>query len=103
MMRDSDKAALALHRFGFGPRAESIAVIASDPQGALAAELDRPNAGQIVDPGLLSSDAAFRAVFEFNAARAAQAKLAAHPSGAANPGMEPVGDKAEKSTPGEPD
>jgi uncharacterized protein (DUF1800 family) len=103
MMRDSDKAALALHRFGFGSRAETIAVIASDPQGALAAELDRPNAGQIVDPGLLSSDAAFRAMFEFNAARAAQAKLAAHPAGAANPGMEPVSDKAEKSTPGEPD
>ena len=103
MMRDADKAALALHRFGFGPRAETIAVIASDPQGALAAELDRPNAGQIVDPGLLSSDAAFRAVFEFNAARAAQAKLAARPAGAGNPGMEPVSDKAEKSTPGEPD
>jgi uncharacterized protein (DUF1800 family) len=102
-MRDSDKAALALHRFGFGPRAETIAVIASDPQGALAAELDRPNAGQIVDPGLLSSDAAFRAMFEFNAARAAQAKLAARPAGASNPGMEPVSDKAEKSTPGEPD
>jgi uncharacterized protein (DUF1800 family) len=103
MMRDADKAALALHRFGFGPRAETIAVIASDPQGALAAELDRPNAGQIVDPGLLSSDAAFRAVFEFNAARAAQAKLAAHPAGVGNPGMELVSDKAEKSTPGEPD
>ncbi len=102
MMRDADKAALALHRFGFGPCADTIAVIASDPQGALAAELDRPNAGQIVDPGLLSSDAAFRAVFEFRAARAAQAKLAAHPAGAGNPGMEPVGDKAEKSTSGEP-
>ena len=74
MMRDTDRAVLALHRFGFGPRAETIAVIASDPRGALAAELDRPNAGQIVDPGLLSSDAAFRAVFEFRAARAAQAK-----------------------------
>jgi uncharacterized protein (DUF1800 family) len=103
MMRDADKAALALHRLGFGPRAETIAVIASDPQGALVAELDRPNAGQIVDPGLLSSDAAFRAVFEFNAARAAQAKLAAHPAGAGNPGVEPVSDKAEKSTSGEPD
>jgi uncharacterized protein (DUF1800 family) len=103
MMRDADKAALALHRFGFGPRAETTAVIAADPQGALAAELDRPNAGQIVDPGLLSSDAAFRVVFEFNAARAAQAKLAAHPAGAGNPGMEPVSDKAGKLTRGEPD
>ena len=33
-------AALALHRFGFGPRAGSIAAIASDPRGALLAELD---------------------------------------------------------------
>jgi uncharacterized protein (DUF1800 family) len=103
MMRDADKAALALHRFGFGPRAETIAVIASDPQGALAAELDRPNAGQIVDPGLLSSDAAFRAVFEFRAARSAQAKLARSPAEAGKPGMDRVGDEAEKSTPSEPD
>ncbi len=102
MMRDWDKAALALHRFGFGPRAETIAAIAADPRGALAAELDRPNAGQIVDPGLLSSDAAFRAVFEFNAARAAQAKLARSSAGAGQPGMDPAGNKAEKSTPGEP-
>ena len=102
-MRDTDRAVLALHRFGFGPRAETIAVIASDPRGALAAELDRPNAGQIVDPGLLSSDAAFRAVFEFRAARAAQAKSAQSPAEAAKPGMEPVSDKADKSTPGEPD
>jgi uncharacterized protein (DUF1800 family) len=100
MMRDSDKAALALHRFGFGPRAETIAAIASDPQGALAAELDRPNAGQIVDPGLLSSDAAFRAVFEFNAARAAQAKSAQSPTEAAKPGVESVGYKAEKPASG---
>ena len=34
-------AALALHRFGFGPRAGSIAVIASDPRGALLADIER--------------------------------------------------------------
>ena len=43
------EAALALHRFGFGPRAGSIAAIASDPRGALLAELDRPGAGLITD------------------------------------------------------
>jgi uncharacterized protein (DUF1800 family) len=32
-------AALALHRFGFGPRAGAIAAIASDPRGALLASL----------------------------------------------------------------
>ena len=39
-------AALALHRFGFGPRAGSIAAIASDPRGALLAELDKPGTGR---------------------------------------------------------
>ncbi len=102
MAADPDKAALALHRFGFGPRAGSIAAIASDPQGALAAELDRPNAGQIVDPGLLSSAAAFRAVFEFNAARAAQAKLVRPGSEAAEPGVGPATQTADKPAAGEP-
>ena len=41
------EAALALHRFGLGPRAGSIAAIASDPRGALIAELDRAGAGRI--------------------------------------------------------
>ena len=43
------EAALALHRFGLGPRAGSIAAIASDPRGALLAELDRPGAARIAD------------------------------------------------------
>jgi uncharacterized protein (DUF1800 family) len=76
MARDPDKAVLALHRFGFGPRDGTIAAIAGDPQGALLAELDRPTAGRIADPALLSSAAAYRTVFEFNAKRAAEAKLA---------------------------
>ena len=48
-------AALALHRFGLGPRAGSIAAIASDPRGALLAEIEKPGAGQIVNPELLTS------------------------------------------------
>jgi uncharacterized protein (DUF1800 family) len=35
------EAALALHRFGFGPRVGSIAAIAADPRGALLADIDR--------------------------------------------------------------
>jgi uncharacterized protein (DUF1800 family) len=58
-------AALALHRFGVGPRAGSIAAIASDPRGALLAELDRPDAGRIADPELPTSGAAARAALEF--------------------------------------
>ena len=40
MACDPREAALALHRFGFGPRAGSITAIASDPRGALGIELE---------------------------------------------------------------
>lgn len=66
------QAAAVLHRFGLGPRPGSIAAIASDPRGALLAELDRPGAGRIDDPSLLSAAAASRAVFEYNAERQAE-------------------------------
>ena len=65
---------MALHRFGFGPRPGGIAAIAADPRGALLAELERPDAGLIVGAGLPSSAAANRAVFEYNAERAANDK-----------------------------
>src|SRR6202011_499022 len=74
MAFDPREAVLALHRFGLGPRSGSIAAIAADPRGALLAELERPNAGQIRNPDLPSSAAANRAVFEFNAERAANDK-----------------------------
>jgi uncharacterized protein (DUF1800 family) len=79
-------AALALHRFGLGPRAGSIAAIASDPRGALAAELDKPGAGQIVNAELLTSAQAARLAFNFNQKRQAQqiaARMAAEEKGAA--------------------
>lgn len=71
------QAALALHRFGFGPRPGGIAAIASDPRGALLADLDRPEAGQILvrHPDLMSGAAASRAVFEFNAERLAKDRV----------------------------
>ena len=58
-------AALALHRFGFGPRAGSIDAIASDPRGALLAEIEKPGAGQIVNPELLTSAQAARLNFSY--------------------------------------
>src|SRR5215470_13697058 len=64
-------AALALHRFGFGPRVGSIAAIAADPRGALIAELDRPGAAIITNPDLLSSGDAARAMFDFRQERRA--------------------------------
>src|ERR1700680_2993448 len=76
MARDPKaEAALALHRFGFGPRAGTIAAIASDPRGALLAELDRPNAGRIPDAALMSSGAAGRWASDFFAERAAKQRL----------------------------
>jgi uncharacterized protein (DUF1800 family) len=63
---------LALHRFGLGPRPGSIAAIASDPRGAVIAELDRPGAGRIDNPALMTSAQAARAAFEARAARQAQ-------------------------------
>jgi uncharacterized protein (DUF1800 family) len=73
MARDPKaEAALALHRFGFGPRLGSIASIASDPRGALLAELDRPGAGRITNPDLLDSGEAARAAFNFRQERRAQ-------------------------------
>jgi len=75
MTQDPRGAALALHRFGFGPRAGTIAAIASDPRGALLAELDKPNAGKIPDAGLMSGGAASRMTSDFIAERAAKQKL----------------------------
>ena len=69
------EAALALHRFGMGPRPGSMAAIAADPRGALIAELERASASEIAIPGL-SSAKAFRAVNEANAKRQAKAIVA---------------------------
>ena len=71
MAHDPKSAALALHRFGLGPRRGSIAAIASDPRGALLAELDRPDIGQIASANLMDSAHAVRAAFEFRAERRA--------------------------------
>src|ERR1700738_1268644 len=67
MALDPRGAALALHRFGFGPKAGSIAALAPDPLGALLADLDAPNAGQIANADLPSSGAEARSLFENNA------------------------------------
>ena len=63
------QAALALHRFGLGPRAGSVAAIASDPRGALIAELDRAGAGRLAAAELMSSGAAMRKAVEFRQAQ----------------------------------
>ena len=71
-----EAAALALHRFGFGPVGDSITAIAADPRGALLADLDRPKAGRLDPANLPSSGGAARQAFEFRAAQSAKQKLA---------------------------
>jgi len=70
------EAALALHRFGFGPVAGSIAAIADDPRGALLADLERAGAGRVAAAQLPNSAQAARSLFEFRAERLAKEKLA---------------------------
>jgi len=85
------QAALALYRFGLGPRAGSIAGIASDPRGALLAELDGAGAGRIGNADLLASGTAARVAFAFQQAQRAARQAerapqqAAAPSGGASP------------------
>src|SRR5258705_13594786 len=90
------EAALALHRFGVSPRPGSIAAIASDPRGALLADLDRVSAGRISDADLLPSGPAWRAAFAYQesqrlARRAERAMQQANAQGAAgaSPDMKP--------------
>jgi len=70
-------AALALHRFGFGPVRDQIAALAEDPRGAVLADLERPQAGRVAAANLPSSGEAARALFDYRAEQTAKTKLAA--------------------------
>jgi len=70
------EAVLALNRFGMGPRPGSIAAIASDPRGALLADLERHSATLATAATLPNTARAFRAVNEANARRQAKAVAA---------------------------
>jgi len=72
MSLDPRAAALALHRFGLGPRPGSIAELASDPRGALLAELDRPDAALISSPEQMTAPQSARAAFEYLAEQRAR-------------------------------
>ena len=103
------EAALALYRFGLGPRAGSIAAIASDPRGVLLAELERPGAGLLTDHGLPTTAAAARATFEFQqrqrAARQAEQRVAQRTrqnAGGATPQDDPQMSMPPAEQPGAP-
>jgi uncharacterized protein (DUF1800 family) len=59
------QAALALHRFGLGPKPGSITAIASDPRGALLAEIEKPGVGLVVDATLLSASRTSMVAFNY--------------------------------------
>jgi len=72
----SVEALLALQRFGMGPRPGSVASIASDPRGALLAELDNPPPYPAAASALPSSTKAVRMVADADARRQAKAIVA---------------------------
>jgi uncharacterized protein (DUF1800 family) len=68
MARDSQAALVALNRFGFGARGGAsgdFVNAASDPRGFVKAELSRPNGVLLEVPGLLSTPALGKAVFDY--------------------------------------
>jgi uncharacterized protein (DUF1800 family) len=97
----------ALHQFGLGPLSGSVDAIASDPRGALLAEIDKAEAGQIADPNLLTSGEALRTAFAFQQTRRedrraqpnSQTKEAAAQAGRApaDTAMKPPDEQAEAS------
>lgn len=83
MARDSQAALVALNRFGFGARGGAsgdFVNAASDPRGFVKAELVRPNGVLLEVPGLQSTPALGKAVFDYQfeiqQARDAAAKTA---------------------------
>lgn len=72
--RKAQGAAL-LQRFGFTPRPGGLAAFSADPRGALIADIERANAGRIIDDDLLTVGEAARAAFDFRQERKA-ARLA---------------------------
>jgi uncharacterized protein (DUF1800 family) len=68
MARDSQAALVALNRFGFGARGGAsgdFVNAASDPRGFVKAELLRPNGVLLEVPGLQSTPALGKAVFDY--------------------------------------
>src|SRR6516162_9318279 len=98
------EAALALHRFGLGPRAGSIAAVASDPRGALLAELDRAGAGRVGNADLLTSGTAARVAFAYQQAQRAarQAERAAQQANPPSSAGSPPQMKDQSATPPAP-
>ena len=91
MARDSQAALVALNRFGFGARGGASGDFlnaASDPRNFVRADLTRPNGGLLEVPGLQSTPALGKAVFDYQF-EIQQARDAAKPSAPASEGQSP--------------
>jgi uncharacterized protein (DUF1800 family) len=88
MARDPKNALVALNRFGFGARGGAsgdFVNAASDPRGFVTAELVRPNGVLLEVPGLQSTPALAKAVFEYQLETRQARDAAAKPGAAAAP------------------
>src|SRR3984893_4496877 len=92
-------ALVALNRFGFGARGGAsgdFVNAASDPRGFVKAELSRPNGVLLEMPGLLSTPALGKAVFDYQfeikQARAPASKSGAPATAAEGPPSQPPAD-----------
>src|SRR6185369_14415063 len=101
MARDSQAALVALNRFGLGARGGASGDFlnaASDPRGFVKAELNRPNGVLLEVPGLQSTAALGKAVFDYQfeiqQARDAAAKQA--PTPPATEGQPPPDAKTQR-------
>src|SRR4051812_26644057 len=94
---DGAKAALALRRFGLGPRPGDLAKFSADPQTALLDELARPSGVRLDGPDLLSSNAAYARNREAEEQRRVSRLMAAASNmpAAADPAVEDAIYKAE--------
>src|SRR5437660_4819510 len=97
MARDSQAALVALNRFGFGARGGASGDFinaAADPRGFVKAELARPNGALLELPGLASTPALAKAVFDYQfeiqQARDAAAKSSTQGSGTEAPSQPPA-------------
>jgi uncharacterized protein (DUF1800 family) len=92
MVRDSKTALVALNRFGFGARGGAsgdFVNAASDPRGFVKAELSRPNGVLLEVPGLQSTPALAKAVFEYQFEQQQAREAAAKSAAAAKPTEDP--------------
>jgi len=99
MARDSQAALVALHRFGLGARGGASGDFlnaASDPRGFVKAELARPNGVLLEVPGLQSTAALGKAVFDYQFEIQQARDAAAKSATPATEGQSPPDAKAQR-------